>query len=117
LIPALGLAQPTLIELGNTGQIVNSGTAVVVSVDVACTNDTTSAILNAGVAQRGAGGSGRQEIEDCGSTPQTVQVLVARSTNGRFCAGTARAQAVAFACDSSFACGQLQDSEQIQLVQ
>jgi hypothetical protein len=55
LIPALGLAQPTLIELGNTGQIVNSGTAVVVSVDVACTNDTTSAILNSGVAQRGAG--------------------------------------------------------------
>ncbi len=43
-IPALALAQPTFVELvGNTGQLINDGESVVITVKVACTDDTTSA--------------------------------------------------------------------------
>jgi hypothetical protein len=120
-IPALALAQATLVELGNTGQLVNDGASAVIPVEVACTDETTFANINIGFTQRVGTefirGDRGMEVENCSSTPRTVQVLVTPGGEGqRFREGTVDARATLFACDSSN-CNILQDSEEIQLQQ
>ena len=101
-LPTLALAQATLVELGDTGELTGAG--VVVPVTVACMDDSRSADVEVQLVQGSAGGEGDLDFEDipekCPSTPQTVHVLV-RPFGPQFIVGSATADAVLGACDST----------------
>jgi len=121
-IPMLALAaQPTYVELVDTGRLVARGAAVVVSVEIACTDDTHSTDVIVGVTQRVGNqitrGGGQTHVDNCSSTTQTVPVLVQPNEgSGRFGNGSALADAYAQSCDEFFiSCGSLQDQEEIRI--
>lgn len=73
-ILTLAIAQPTLVELGNTGKLLARDAATAVSVDVTCTDTTTEASVFVTLVQRLRGGritrgSESEAISGCNSHP------------------------------------------------
>jgi hypothetical protein len=99
-MPTLALAQATLVELGNTGELTGAG--VVVPVRVACVDNSRGADIEVLLVQRppavpAVTGEGHLALR-CGSTPHTVHVLV-RPFGQQFELGSATASAALGACD------------------
>jgi len=117
LLPTLALAQAIHVQLGDTGELTDAG--VVVPVTVACVDDSAGADVEVHLHQANsegiAGGEGDLPLEACGSTPQTVHVLV-RYT-GRIDLGRAATSAQLDACDSTHNnCNHLIETGGIQIV-
>jgi hypothetical protein len=113
-LPTLALAQPTLVELESPGEDTRAG--VVVPVTVACMDGSIHADLEVGLLQGNAVGEGDLPLDECGSTPQTVHVLV-RPFRGQFDVGLANGQADLDACDSTGNnCNHLIDTGDIDIV-
>ena len=117
-MPTLALAQATLVEVGDPGELTGAG--VVVPVTVTCIDNAIHADIKAHVRQVNSSGStaageGDLPVEPCGSTPQTVHVTVPYV--GRIDLGSAAARAQLDACDSTHDnCNRLIDSPGIQIV-
>jgi hypothetical protein len=99
-MPTLALAQATLVELGNTGELTGAG--VVVPVTVACMDNSRGADIEVLLVQRppavpAVTGEGHLALR-CGSTPHTVHVLV-RPFGQQFELGSATGDASLGACD------------------
>jgi hypothetical protein len=103
-LPTLALAQAISVELQSPGELTGAG--VVVPVTVACVDNSTGADLEVHLTQGNAQGEGDLPLEGssgevkCGSTPQTVHVLV-RSFSSSFGLGSGDAHADLDACDST----------------
>jgi hypothetical protein len=124
-MPTLALAQATLVELQSPGELTGAG--VVVPVTVACVDDSTGADVEVKLLQPVGNGTafGEGDLdldngpEACGSTPQTVHVLVRPDPRfeGPFDANEANAGATLDACDSSGSnCNSLTDEQVINIV-
>lgn len=116
-ISTLAIAQPTYVEIGDTAQLIAKGAGVVVPVEITCTDGTSYASLAMRVIQRVGSsitsGSTYADIQDCSSTSQTVQLLVAPDGSARaFRKGSAVGQAFLYACDE-YNCSELRDQEEI----
>ena len=118
-LPTLALAQAISVQPGDPGELTDAG--VVVPVTVACMTNSTGADLEVQLVQGSAGGEGDLDLApgECGSTPQTVSVLVRPAPNSpSFSPGEAqRAQAHLDACDSSHQnCNILIDVQDIDVI-
>jgi hypothetical protein len=115
-LPTLAIAQPTLFDIGNSGQLVAKGAGIVVPVTVACTEESSYADFYVRITQRvgsrAVSGYASESLgDDCSSTPETNQVLI--SPDGRiFRKGTAAAQGAITSCDD-FGCSELRDQGEI----
>jgi hypothetical protein len=124
-LPTLALAQAVSVKLGDTGELTGAG--VVVPVTVACMDDTRGADLEVRLTQIFPSAIGEGDLDltnpergptKCGSTPQTVHVLV-RPDSGSpsFGLGKAAADAALDACDASGRnCNELFDLRVINIV-
>ena len=120
VLPAVGQVSPPAVfsvEVGDEATLVARGAAVLVPVEVTCPAGS-GASLSVRVTQRAgsriASGSAFTSDFVCTGATQVVEVLVPAQGQA-FKKGPAVAEAYLFAC-SPFFCGQVADTENIQIV-